>query len=74
MIPPVFKFLPKHENMESIDPVWLSRLAKRREILIFPRTAGNTGNSREFPGITGKYLKIINIFINSHTIIFAMQK
>ena len=28
-----------------------ARLAKRREILIFPRTAGNTGNSRE---ITGK--------------------
>ena len=41
-----------------------SRLAKRREILIFPRAAGNTGNSRELmvnsrellviPGITGK--------------------
>ena len=26
------------------------RLAKRREILIFPRTAGNTGNSRELLG------------------------
>ena len=24
-----------------------TRLAKRREILIFPRTVGNTGNSRE---------------------------
>ena len=24
MIPPVFKFLPKHENMESIYPVCLS--------------------------------------------------
>ena len=24
-----------------------ARLAKRWEILIFPRTAGNTGNSRE---------------------------
>ena len=28
------------------------RLAKRREILIFPRTAGNTGNSRELLGNT----------------------
>ena len=27
-----------------------ARLAKRREILIFPRTAGNTGNSRELLG------------------------
>ena len=26
------------------------RLAKRREILIFPRTAGNTGNSQELLG------------------------
>ena len=24
MVPPVFKFLPKHENMESIYPVCLS--------------------------------------------------
>ena len=27
-----------------------ARLAKRREILIFSRTAGNTGNSRELLG------------------------
>ena len=32
-----------------------SRLAKRREILIFPRTAGNTGNSRELLVIPGNY-------------------
>ena len=29
---------------------FVARLAKRREILIFPRTAGNTGNSRELLG------------------------
>ena len=30
-----------------------TRLAKRREILIFPSTAGNTGNSRELLVIPG---------------------
>ena len=35
-----------------------SRLAKRREILIFPRTAGNTGNSRELLVIPGNYWEI----------------
>ena len=35
-----------------------SRLAKRREILLFPRTAGNTGNSRELLVIPGKYWEI----------------
>ena len=34
------------------------RLAKRREILIFPRTAGNTGNSRELLVIPGNYWEI----------------
>ena len=32
-----------------------TRLAKRREILIFPGTAGNTGNSREILVIPGNY-------------------
>ena len=35
-----------------------TRLAKRREILIFPRTAGNTGNSRELLVIPGNYWEI----------------
>ena len=35
-----------------------ARLAKRREILIFPRTAGNTGNSREILVIPGNYWEI----------------
>ena len=35
-----------------------TRLAKRREILIFPRTAGNTGNSREILVIPGNYWEI----------------
>ena len=35
-----------------------SRLAKRREILIFPRRAGKTGNSRELPVIPGNYWEI----------------
>ena len=35
-----------------------TRLAKRREILIFPRTAGNTGNSREILVIPGIYWEI----------------
>ena len=35
-----------------------SRLAKKREILIFPRTAGNTGNSREILEIPGNYWEI----------------
>ena len=35
-----------------------ARLAKRREILIFPRTAGNTGNSRELLVIPGNYWEI----------------
>ena len=34
------------------------RLAKRREILIFPKTAGNTGNSRELLVIPGNYWEI----------------
>ena len=32
--------------------------SKRREILIFPRTAGNTGNSRELLVIPGNYWEI----------------
>ena len=35
-----------------------ARLAKRREILIFPRTAGNTGNSWELLVIPGNYWEI----------------
>ena len=35
-----------------------ARLAKRREILIFPRTTGNTGNSREILVIPGNYWEI----------------
>ena len=31
---------------------------KKQEILIFPRTAGNTGISREMLVITGKYWEI----------------
>ena len=34
----------------DFDTASKSRLAKRREILIFPWTAGNTGNSREILG------------------------
>ena len=34
------------------------RLAKKRAILIFPRTAVNTGNSQEILGIPGKYWEI----------------
>ena len=34
------------------------RLAKRREILIFPRMAGNTGNSREILVISANYWEI----------------
>ena len=37
-----------------------ARLAKRREILIFPRTVGNTGNSREILVIPGNYWEIGN--------------
>ena len=33
-------------------------LAKRREMLIFPRMVGNTGNSREILGFTGKSLNM----------------
>ena len=36
----------------------VSRLAKRRQILIFPRTAGNTGNSWEILVIPGNYWEI----------------
>ena len=36
----------------------ITRLAKRREILIFPRTVGNTGNSRELLVIPGNYWEI----------------
>ena len=39
---------------------YLPRLAKRWEILIFPRTAGNTGNSRELLVIPGNYWEIGN--------------
>ena len=35
-----------------------TRLAKRREILIFPRMMGNTGNSREILVIPGNYWEI----------------
>ena len=38
-----------------------ARLAKRREILIFPRTAGNTGNSREILVIPGKYVPLQSV-------------
>ena len=37
---------------------FFSRLAKRREILIVPRTAGNTGNSREILVIPRNYWEI----------------
>ena len=36
----------------------ITRLAKRREILIFPRTAGNTGNSWETLVIPENYWEI----------------
>ena len=42
----------------SVIVAVISRLAKRREILIFPRTAGNTGNSREILVIPGNYWEI----------------
>ena len=35
-----------------------AELAKRQEILIFPRMAGNTGNSREILVIPGHYWEI----------------
>ena len=40
--------------------LFYTRLAKRREILIFPRTAGNTGNSREILVIPGIYWEIVS--------------
>ena len=57
-------------------------MAKRREILIFPRTAGNTGNSWELTGNSRELLgnwslkneKIVNIFYNSHTTTYLKQK
>ena len=45
-----------HMTNKAAMPI--SRLAKRREILIFPRTAGNTGNSRELLVIPGNYWEI----------------
>ena len=52
-----------------------TRLAKRREILIFPRMAGNTGNSRELLGNWSLFNeKILNIFYNTHTTKYAKQK
>ena len=36
----------------------MSRLAKRQEIMIFPRTAGNTANSREILVIPVNYWEI----------------
>ena len=52
-----------------------ARLAKRREILIFPRTVGNTGNSRELLGNWSLFKeKILNIFYNTHTTKYAKQK
>ena len=36
----------------------IPRLAKRQEILIFPRKAGNTGNSGELLVIPGNYWEI----------------
>lgn len=35
-----------------------ARLAKKRKILVFPRTAGNTRNSRELQGFPGNYWEI----------------
>ena len=40
------------------DHLSYTRLANRWEILIFPRTAGNTGNSREILVIPGIYWEI----------------
>ena len=45
-------------DIGSIKLGYESRLAKRREILVFPRTAGNTGNSRELLVIPGNYWEI----------------
>ena len=47
-------YQPNNSNIYDSD----TRLAKRREILIFPRTAGNTGNSRELLVIPGNYWEI----------------
>ena len=41
-----------------VEQVMTTRLAKRREILIFPRTVGNTGNYREILVIPGNYWEI----------------
>ena len=62
--------------MHQIETVGVfARLAKRREILIFPRTAGNTGNSRELLG--NKSLsnqKVLNYNIITGIIIYVRQK
>ena len=51
--PPFFQ-----DTWPCVQLVYAAWLAKRREILIFPRTAGNTGNSRELLVIPGNYWEI----------------
>ena len=40
---------------KDTSPLYASGLSNNREIRVFPRTAGNTGISREIPGNTEKY-------------------
>ena len=47
-------YLPCRGNHSESE----SGLSNNREIRVFPRTAGNTGISREIPGNTGKYREI----------------
>ena len=49
--------VPQHDTCTE------SRLAKKREILTFPRMAVNMGNSQEIQGISRKYWEI-NIYID----------
>ena len=49
-----------------------TRLAKRREILIFPRTVGNTGNSREILVIPGNFWEIGSSPIRKFQIYFII--
>ena len=53
-----FKDFLERNVEEGKNLHFITRLAKRRVILIFPRTAGNTGNSRELLVFPGNYWEI----------------
>ena len=70
----------KYNNAIRFIYMCNSRLAKRREIPIFPRTVGNTGNSPEILVIPGNYWEIgplpsrkLKLFHNSHNYIYKAK-